>query len=30
MTLSFFAAMGLVLWVGGDKVIAGRDHASAR
>jgi len=23
MTLSFFAAMGLVLWVGGDKVIAG-------
>ena len=27
---SFFAAMGLVLWVGGDKVIAGRDHASAR
>ena len=23
MTLSFFAAMGLVLWVGGNKVIAG-------
>ncbi|MDA4830357.1 ABC transporter transmembrane domain-containing protein, partial [Enterobacter hormaechei] len=23
MTLSFFAAMGLVLWVGGNKVVAG-------
>ena len=23
MTFSFFAAMGLVLWVGGNKVIAG-------
>ena len=30
MTLSFFAAMGLVLWVGGGKVRGRRDHASAR
>ena len=30
MNFSFFAAMGLVLWVGGEKVIAGeitRRHA---
>ncbi len=26
MTFSFFAAMGLVLWVGGNKVIGGRNE----
>ena len=30
MNFSFFLAMGLVLWLGGNKVIARRDHASAR